>query len=155
VDAVSQTVTIPIVAVPTDSNWTAGRLHQDILGELAQSVNRLVTTGEKSVIDLRVRGQGLSPDEMQPLRTRLGKGEVSARFVGNGHIDIEETAYPGIWWMSYFDANAQLETQQIEVSWFPTLLKAQTPDVKKGAERLAVELAALAEQDVSLVAETD
>ncbi len=151
----NKTVTIPIVALHADSDGAAGRLHRDILGELAQSVSRLVATGEKCVIDLRVRGQGLSPEEMAPLRTRLGKGEVSAKFVGNGHIDIEETAYPGIWWMSYFDSNAQLETQQIEVSWFPTLLKAQTPDVKKGAERLAAELAALAEQDVSRVAETD
>ncbi|WP_018610613.1 hydrogenase expression/formation C-terminal domain-containing protein [Uliginosibacterium gangwonense] len=136
----NKAITIPIAVQKPNRAQRVEQLHHDILEELAQLVSRFLSTGEKGVIDLRIRAQDFLADEMQPLRERLGKGEVSAKFEGFGHVDIEETSYPGIWWLSYFDAEEQLETQQIEVAWFPNLLKAQAPDIRQGAARLAAEL---------------
>lgn len=136
----NKAVTIPIVVKKPNRAQRLEQLHRDILDEIAQLLARFLSTGEKGAIDLRIRAQDFMADDMQALRDRLGKGEVSARFEGFGHVDVEETSYPGLWWLSYFDAEGQLETQQLEVAWFPNLLKAQATDIQQGAARLAAEL---------------
>lgn len=136
----NKAVTIPIVVQKPNRAQRLEQLHRDILDEVAQMLTRFLSTGEKSVIDLRIRAQDFFADDMLVLRDRLGKGEISARFEGFGHVEVEETSYPGVWWLSYFDAEGQLETQQLEVTWFPNLLKAQASDIRLGAARLAAEL---------------
>jgi len=136
----NKAVTIPIAVQKPNRAQRLEQLHRDILDEVAQMQTHFLSTGEKSVIDLRIRAQDFLADDMQALRDRLGKGEVSARFEGFGHVEVEETSYPGVWWLSYFDAEGQLETQQLEVAWFPNLLKAQASDIRQGAARLAAEL---------------
>lgn len=136
----NKAVTIPIVVQKPNRAQRLEQLHREILDEVAQMLTRFLSTGEKSVIDLRIRAQDFFADDMLVLRERLGKGEISARFEGFGHVEVEETSYPGVWWLSYFDAEGQLETQQLEVTWFPNLLKAQASDIRQGAARLAAEL---------------
>lgn len=136
----NKALTIPIAVQKPSRAQRLEQLQRDILDEVSQLMACFLSTGEKGVIDLRIRAQDFLADEMQPLRERLGKGEVSARFEGFGYVDVEETSYPGVWWLSYFDTEGQLETQQIEVTWFPNLLKAQASDIRQGVARLAAEL---------------
>ena len=105
----------------------------------------LLDTGQNGSLDLRAL-PALGEDGYQFLKEKLGQGEVSASIQSFGRSEIQETAYPGIWWVSHYNQDDDILTQLIEVNFLPELLKSPRDDVVFGQTRLDNLLNELAEK---------
>jgi len=105
-----------------------------LLRELVQLVRRLLETGEPSAIDLSALP--LTPADLDWLRERLGNGEISVTLQASGESTLEETACPGVWWVTHHNEQGAVTSQFIEVTFVPELVKAHPRDVAIGRESL-------------------
>lgn len=71
---------------------------------------------------------GAQVAEKRLLSQILAEGEVSILFdTGNGgHIEIQETSLPGLWWQRTLDAAGQCCDEQLEAGLIPVLVLEQT-----------------------------
>jgi hydrogenase-1 operon protein HyaF len=105
-----------------------------LLRELVQLVRRLLETGEPSAIDLSALP--LTPADLDWLRERLGNGEISVTLQASGESTLEETACPGVWWVTHHNEQGAVTSQFLEVTFVPELVKAHPQDVAIGREYL-------------------
>ena len=105
-----------------------------LLRELSESLNRLLETGESSAIDLSALP--LTPADLEWLREILGEGEIAVTLQAGGESTLNETACPGIWWVTHHNEQGAVTSQFIEVSFVPELVKAHPQDVEMGRENL-------------------
>jgi len=105
-----------------------------LLRELVQLVRRLLETGEPSAIDLSALP--LTPADLDWLRERLGNGEISVTLQASGESTLDETACPGVWWVTHHNEQGAVTSQFIEVTFVPELVKAHPRDVAIGRESL-------------------
>ena len=127
---------IPIKVVAPDAGLTGNAWA--LLLELAELVQRYIEQGECAAIDLGALP--LTPADVDWLRERLGSGQVRASieagFVSEGRTEIEETACPGVWWVTHLNAQGGVLTRQLEICAVPDLLRADLEDTKFGCEYL-------------------
>lgn len=112
-----------------------------LLRELAEQVKHLLATGEASAIDLSALP--LTPADLDWLREKLGTGEISVTLQANGESTLNETACPGIWWVTHHNEQGAVTSQFIEVALVPELVKAHPQDVQIGYEYLELALSDL------------
>ncbi|MDP3420198.1 MAG: hydrogenase expression/formation protein [Thiobacillus sp.] len=112
-----------------------------LLRELAEQVKRLLATGEASAIDLSALP--LTPADLDWLREKLGAGEISVTLQANGESTLNETACPGVWWVTHHNERGAVTSQLIEVALVPELVKAHPQDVQIGYEYLELVLSDL------------
>jgi hydrogenase-1 operon protein HyaF len=105
-----------------------------LLRELAEQVRHLLETGEPSAIDLSALP--LTPADLDWLREKLGSGEISVTLQANGESTLNETACPGVWWVTHHNEQGAVTSQFIEVAFVPELVKAHPQDVEIGREQL-------------------
>jgi hydrogenase-1 operon protein HyaF len=105
-----------------------------LLRELVELVRRLLETGEPSAIDLSALP--LTPADLDWLRERLGNGEISVTLQASGESTLDETACPGVWWVTHHNEQGAVTSQFIEVTFVPELVKAHPRDVAIGRESL-------------------
>ena len=105
-----------------------------LLRELADQVKRLLDTGEASAIDLSALP--LTPADLDWLREKLGEGEIAITLQANGESTLNETACPGVWWVTHHNEQGAVTSQFIEVTFVPELVKAHPQDVAIGQEQL-------------------
>jgi len=106
-----------------------------LLQELSLRVERLLNHGESGCVDL---GRAhLDVSRRRQLREALGRGKVSAVTSALGMIRIEETAIGGVWWISHHDRQGNLLVELIEIARYPSILEAQTQDIRRGLRQLA------------------
>jgi hydrogenase-1 operon protein HyaF len=105
-----------------------------LLRELVELVRRLLETGESSAIDLSALP--LTPADLDWLREKLGNGEISVTLQANGESTLNETACPGVWWVTHHNEQGAVTSQFIEVTFVPELVKAHPRDVAIGREYL-------------------
>lgn len=105
-----------------------------LLRELVERVRRLLETGEPSAIDLSALP--LTPADLDWLRERLGNGEISVTLQASGESTLDETACPGVWWVTHHNEQGAVTSQFIEVTFVPELVKAHPQDVAIGRESL-------------------
>jgi len=133
---------IPIHVVT--SNQSDGlTLAKTLLHEIQAMLKTLLDTGQNGTLDLRAL-PALGEDGYQFLKEKLGIGEVSASIQSFGRSEIQETAYPGIWWISHYNQDDDILTELIEVNFLPELLKSPRDDVvfgQIGLDKLLLELA--------------
>lgn len=110
-----------------------------LLQEVAVRLDRLARGGEAEAIDLRALPI-MTEDDLQQMRDTLGAGEVTATVHAMGATELEETAFPGVWWVTYFGADGDMVAERIEVAWVPDILVAQAPDVRTGLGQLVERL---------------
>lgn len=110
-----------------------------LLQEVAVRLDRLVKEGEPEAIDLRALPI-MTEEDLQQLRDCLGVGEVTATVQAMGATELEETAFPGVWWVTYFGADGDTLAERIELAWVPDILVAQGPDVRSGLAQLVDQL---------------
>ena len=127
---------IPIHVVPLPSGEPAGLSGNalPLLHELAEGVRRLLESGETTAIDLSALP--LTPADLDWLRDKLGQGEIAVMLEANGESTLNETACPGIWWVTHHNEQGAVTAQFIEVTFVPDLVKADPQDVGIGLERL-------------------
>jgi hydrogenase-1 operon protein HyaF len=133
---------IPIHVVPPSSGepGLTGNA-PPLLRELLEMVRRLLETGESSAIDLTALP--LTPADLGWLRDRLGHGEVAVTLDVSGESSLDETACPGVWWVTHRNEQGTVTAQFIEVAFVPELVKAQPQDVRIGQENLELLVADL------------
>ncbi len=125
-----------INAPPAEAGLTGNA--PPLLRELAEQVKRLLATGEASAIDLSALP--LTPADLDWLREKLGTGEISISLQANGESTLNETACPGVWWVTHHNEQGAVTSQFIEVTWVPELVKAHPQDVQIGYEYLELML---------------
>ena len=106
-----------------------------LLHEIRHSLNRLIETGESSVIDLR--SIPLAPGEEEKILTALGRGELRAELDALGKSEIIETQYAGVWLISHYNENEEIIGRFIEVTVMPDILCSQSADMMDASQRLA------------------
>lgn len=97
-------------------------------------VQRLLDHAESSSIDLTALP--LTPADLDWLREKLGQGEVRITLDANGESSLDETACPGVWWVTHRNEQGVTLAQFLEVAFVPELVRAQAEDVKIGSEYL-------------------
>lgn len=107
---------------------------QALLREIAALLQRMLATGEGGAIDLA--SLPFSTADRAWLEERLGRGEVEIRLMAAGLSTFNETAYPGVWWVSHYNEAGVRVSELIEVARIPELVLAHPDDVKSGLERL-------------------
>lgn len=105
-----------------------------LLRELAEMLRRLVDTGEPATLDLSALP--LTPADLDWLREKLGQGEVAAQVQAEGESTFDETACPGVWWVTHRNEKGAVSSEFIEVAFVPELVKAHPEDIKIGLEHL-------------------
>ena len=105
-----------------------------LLRELDESLRRLLESGETSAIDLSALP--LTPADLDWLRDNLGTGEIAISLQADGESTLNETACPGIWWVTHCNEAGAVTSQFIEVAFVPELVKAHPQDVAIGQGRL-------------------
>ena len=51
-------------------------------------------------------------------------------------IEIHETQYPGVWWLTHFNEKGDVVTEIIEIAQVPSILKPHPAEVRAGMKRL-------------------
>lgn len=108
-----------------------------VLHEVATALGALAHD-ERSEHTIDLHSLPLGDDERAWLRARLGSGEVHATLDVAGRSTVDETAFPGVWWVRHADADGRAWLEQIVVARAPALLLAHPDDVAAGAARLAL-----------------
>jgi hydrogenase-1 operon protein HyaF len=116
-----------------------------LLNEVRHALQRLLETGEPTVIDLR--SLPLAPGELDALRAALGRGEVSATLDALGPSLLEETAISGVWFVTHRNLNDEITGQYLEIVRVPAILAAQDVDMQQGLAALDERLTQAAERD--------
>jgi hydrogenase-1 operon protein HyaF len=111
-----------------------------LLSEISAQLEKLIATGETSLIDLK--SLPFAPGEYEQLRQGLGQGEVTAHMDAIGPSEIVETQFPGVWWLTHYNIEGDIVADMIEIAPFPNILQSQPEDVRAGLERLQAMLAA-------------
>ena len=109
-----------------------------ILNEVTHALDRLLETGEATVIDLA--GLPFGPGELEHLEASLGTGELSATLDALGTSCIRETAFPGVWWLEHRNALDEVVGRYLEITRTPEILSSQEADIVAGRARLGDQL---------------
>jgi len=126
-------IPIHVVNTPPGEPGLTGNAHP-LLRELLEAAGRLRETGETSAIDLSALP--LTPADLDWLREKLGAGEISVTLQAIGESTLNETACPGIWWVTHHNEQGAVTSQFLEVAFVPELVKADPHDVEIGREYL-------------------
>ncbi len=105
-----------------------------LLHEIAALAQALVDTGEEGSIDLR--SLPLAPGDYEQLRSLLGDGEARATVDAGGETTVRETAYAGVWWVTYYSGDKEVVADRIEITLVPAIMKSHPADVAAAAARL-------------------
>lgn len=125
---------IPIVAESAGLTGQAAA----VLREIAALLARLVASGEGGAIDLSALP--LTPADRDWLCAQLGRGEVEILLHTGGESTLQESAYPGVWWVRHYNEAGVLVSELIEVCHIPEIVSAHPTDIQSGLERLNVHL---------------
>jgi hydrogenase-1 operon protein HyaF len=105
-----------------------------LLREVSELLRRLLEIGETAAIDLSALP--LTPADLDWLHERLGEGEIAVTLQASGESTLNETACPGVWWVTHHNEQGVVTSQFIEVAFVPELVKAHPQDIKIGWEHL-------------------
>lgn len=109
-----------------------------LLHEIRHALKRLADGKKGTVIDLR--RLPLAPGEEQRIEDILGTGEVRAEFDALGPTLVQETSYPGVWFVTHHNADGAVVARFIEVTRMPDILMSQYEDIERGIHELEREL---------------
>ncbi len=105
-----------------------------VLREILQALRELAANGREHIIDLSSLPFG--PGDERALKSALGDGEISALVQAYGASEVEETGYPGVWWIEHRDPEGAVIAKLIEITRVPSLLCSQTDDIAGAVARL-------------------
>ena len=109
-----------------------------ILHEIRHALDKLLGTGEATIIDLR--SIPLAPGEEDKILNTLGKGEVEAKLNALGLSEIIETQYAGVWIVTHYNDENNIISRFIEVTTMPNILSSQTEDIMAAYSSLTLDL---------------
>ena len=119
--------------VPAGSEPTG--MAEALLREVAAHLVTVAGGGERQIVELG--NLPLSDGDFQLLEEKLGRGEVAAEVSASGRTEVHETAFPGVWWVKYYNAGDQPAAQQLEIGTVPMIFEAHPEDIQASAERFS------------------
>jgi hydrogenase-1 operon protein HyaF len=126
-------IPIHVINTPTAESGLSGNA-PPLLREISELLRRLLETGETAAIDLSALP--LTPVDLDWLHDKLGEGEIAVTLQASGESTLNETACPGVWWVTHRNEQGAVTSQFIEVTLVPELVKAHPQDVETGREHL-------------------
>lgn len=106
-----------------------------VLGTVAKSLARFLDSGAPAIIDLKAAPH-MNPATYRYLKEALSAGEVTAKIAADATINIAETRYPGVWWLTHRNERGAIVTELIEIAEIPVILKSHAADMRAGLQRL-------------------
>ncbi len=122
------------IHVGTELTWNV----KPILHEIRHALERLLNSGETSIIDLR--SIPLAPGEEETIINSLGHGEVQAHLEVLGSSQIYETQFAGVWLVTHYNEDDSIVSRFIEITEIPDVLKSQREDVTHALDELVTKL---------------
>ena len=115
-----------------DEPWRGNAL--PLLNEIRHALERLLASGETTVIDLGALPMG--PQDEAELLEALGTGEVDATINAGGPSSVRETAFHGVWQVTHRNELGETVARFVEVAFVPELLMSQPEDVADAVKAL-------------------
>lgn len=134
-------VTTPVTGAMQFNIQIGDELTQNVdplLHEIKHALNKLIETGQTSIIDLR--SIPLAPGEEEKILNTLGQGEVLAQLNALGLSEIIETQYAGVWIVTHYNIENHIISRFIEVTIMPEILYSQTENIMAAYSRLSLDL---------------
>ena len=131
---------IPVRIEQSHPSRVDGATVTAVLTRLTAVLAEYVETGQPGVIDLRYLPR-MHEATYQALKDALSVGEVSAVVDTESKVEIMETQYPGVWWITHRDERGGIMTELIEIVDIPSILKSHPTDIRAGLGRLQRTLA--------------
>ncbi|HSD71027.1 MAG TPA: hydrogenase expression/formation C-terminal domain-containing protein [Woeseiaceae bacterium] len=128
VNIVSALQDIPVRVEAASGNVTP------LLHEIRHALRRVAQGGEGTTIDLG--SLPLAPGEEKRIEDLLGQGEVRAELSALGPSVVQETRYPGVWFITHRNTEQEVVARFIEVTRMPELLFAQSDDMRRAVSEL-------------------
>jgi hydrogenase-1 operon protein HyaF len=126
-----------LAGIPVAVEHASGNVEL-LLHEIGHALERLVDTGQASVIDLR--GVPLAPGEEERILQFLGSGEVRAELDAGGPSIVNESRFAGVWVVTHHDPAGEIIGRLIEITLVPDIMCSQVVEMRESRERLAREL---------------
>ena len=124
-------------AIKVNLEATTGNV-PPLLHEVRHALKRLADGEKGTIIDLR--RLPLAPGEEERIEEFLGEGEVRAEFDALGPTLVQETSYPGVWFVTHHNDDGAVVARFIEVTRMPEILMSQYEDIERGIGQLEREL---------------
>jgi hydrogenase-1 operon protein HyaF len=105
-----------------------------LLHEIRHALLRVAAGGEGTTIDLG--SLPMAPGEDKRIEDLLGQGEVRAELNALGPTVVQETRYPGVWFITHRNTEQEVVARFIEVTRMPELLLAQSEDMRRAVSEL-------------------
>lgn len=131
-------IDIPVIVDNSSAQPVPSMNVEPILHEVKYAIERLIETGEPSMIDLRAIP--LAPGEDEQIRLQLGTGETVISIDALGPSTLTETAYPGVWWVEHRNNTDVLTGLYIEIAHVPAIVFPANQDLHDGLEQLQQDL---------------
>ena len=132
------TTEIPVVVDSSSARPIPSMNVEPILHEVHHALEKLLATGESSMIDLRA--MPLAPGEADEIQERLGAGEAVIHLDALGPSTLTETRYPGVWWVEHRNSDDAVMGLYIEIAHVPSIVFPATEDIEEGLGDLAENL---------------
>lgn len=128
-------IPIPIHVESRVKKVTNRSIATAVLSQILASLNDLVQTGKTAIIDLRSQAQ-MSAATYNYLKEALSAGEVTAVIEADLKVEITETQYPGVWWLTHRNDQGAIVTELIEITEMPDILRPNRAEIRAGLRRL-------------------
>jgi hydrogenase-1 operon protein HyaF len=106
-----------------------------VLSEVKAALAEWLATGKAGAIDLK-NVPRMGAETYQFLKDVLSTGEVTIVIEAKARVDIRETQYPGVWWVTHTNDRGDIVTEIIEITAIPAILKPHIAEVRHGLQRL-------------------
>jgi hydrogenase-1 operon protein HyaF len=143
--AMTQLNQVPVHFQSADGEDANLSIAKTALNEIRVSLEQLVHSGKPAAIDLRAL-PWMSAATYDYLKEALSAGEVTATVNADLKVEIRETQYPGVWWLTHRNRRGAIVTELIEITQCPEILKTHQADIRAGLKRIEQVLATSAPQ---------
>jgi hydrogenase-1 operon protein HyaF len=123
--------------IPVNIETATGNV-EPLLHEIRHALRRLADGEEGTTIDLR--RLPLVPGEENRIENVLGTGEVRAEVDALGPTIVQETSFPGVWFVTHKNTQGEVVARFIEVTRVPEILRSQQEDIEVAVDKLEEEL---------------
>lgn len=113
----------------------------NVLCEVKGLLSKFLDTGATGTIDLRALPH-MEPATYRHLRQALMTGEVTALIDADIKVEVTETQYPGVWWLTHRKGDDAIVTEIIEITLIPDILKTHVAEMRASLRRLEQALSA-------------
>ncbi|CDH44462.1 hydrogenase expression/formation C-terminal domain-containing protein [Candidatus Contendibacter odensensis] len=125
---------IPVCVDLNDNKESNLAIAKTVLNEIRALIAQLINSGKTGAIDLRQRPR-MRAETYQYLKDALSSGEVTAVVDAAVKVEVRETRYPGVWWLTHLNEQGAIVTEIIEITEIPEILKPHIADMRAGLKR--------------------